>query len=295
MKAAPVMQVGPKVKRPGRPWAREKLEFLRYYLGGTGHRGGGFMAATKRAGQRYYIDLFAGPGQLVMDNGEILDGSPLIAAKATPSFTRMFWVDTDPKNAASLRAYRDDYPERRIDVCEGDANIVVDAILDDLPSVFPILAFIDPEGSETDWVTIEKVAAHKPLPRKKIELFLLFPSDTGIIRFFPRDPAKMVHHDKLDRMMPSREGWRALDARRNEVSPAEFRRLLLKEYVDGLKRLGYRHVPDPRLVRGPDGRPRYFMVFATDSGVGLAIMTAALEKVEATALQTNFLPYTQRY
>jgi len=80
-------QIGPKIVREGRPWAREKLEFLRYYLGGTGYKGGGFMMATQSAGGRYYLDLFAGSGQSQLADGQILDGSPLIAAQAQPNFS----------------------------------------------------------------------------------------------------------------------------------------------------------------------------------------------------------------
>ena len=94
-------EVGPKIARKGRPWAREKLEFLRYYLGGTGYKGGGFMMATQSANSRYYLDLFAGSGQSQLEGGEILDGSPLIAAQAQPNFSRLFWVDSVRRNAAS--------------------------------------------------------------------------------------------------------------------------------------------------------------------------------------------------
>jgi len=164
-----------------------------------------------------------------------------------------------------------------------------------LPKTYPVLAFLDPEGSELDWATIEKIARHKQSKRYKIEQFILFPSDTGIIRFFPRDPSKLTYGDKLDRMLPSPAGWRALYKLRDELTAAEFRRRLLNEYVSGLKALGYKHVPSPRLVCKPDGRPLYFMVFATDNEAGLKIMSAALEKVEATTLQTTFLPHAQRY
>src|SRR5688572_6659796 len=135
--------VGPKVARTGRPWAGEKLEFLRYYLGGTGHRGGGFMTATGTAGARYYVDLFAGPGQSAFEDGQTLDGSPLIAAKASPAFTRLFWADADARNVASLRAHRRDHPERDIVVYHGDANLVVDSVLAELPRRYPVLAFLD--------------------------------------------------------------------------------------------------------------------------------------------------------
>ena len=44
-----------------------------------------------------------------------------------------------------------------------------------------------------------------------------------------------------------------------------------------------------------DGRPLYFMVFATDHPAGETIMRSVLEKVETTMRQPSLLPYNQRY
>ncbi len=157
-------QVGPKRLRAGGAWAAEKLEFLRYYLGGVGHGGGGFMKATQRAGGSAYLDLFAGPGQVRMPTGVVIDGSPLIAAHATPSFSRLFWSDADPDNAASLRAHRADFPDRHIDVLEGDANALIDGILTDVSRTQPALAFLDPEGSELAWDLRRSARPYAPGP-----------------------------------------------------------------------------------------------------------------------------------
>jgi three-Cys-motif partner protein len=286
---------GPKQVRRGGEWAAEKLEFLRYYLGGTGHHGGGFMIATQRAGGSAYIDLFAGPGQVQLPTGTVIDGSPLIAARASPPFSRLFWSDSDPGNVASLRAHAADFANRNIAVLEGDANTLIDTILPDVHRMQPALAFLDPEGSELAWETVQKIAAHKPGGQNKIEQFILFASDTGIVRFFPRDPSKLVYADRLDRMLPDPIAWRSLYSLRARLDAAEFRRRLLGLYVSGMKQLGYRHVPEPRLVCRPDGRPLYFMVFATDHDAGERIMRAALEKVESTMRQPSLLPYPERY
>lgn len=288
-------RVGPKRLRDGGAWAAEKLEFLRYYLGGVGHRGGGFMKVTQRAGGSAYIDLFAGPGQVRLPTGAVIDGSPLIAAQATPSFSRLFWSDADPGNAASLRAHRAGFPDRHIDVLEGDANALIDGILADVSRTQPALAFLDPEGSELAWETVRKISAHKPPPHNKIEQFILFATDTGIVRFFPRDPSKLTCADRLDRMLPDPAAWRGLYALRDRLAAAEFRRRLVGLYVHGMQQLGYRHVPEPRLVCRPDGRPLYFMVFATDHEAGERIMRSALQKVATTMRQPSLLPYEQRY
>jgi len=219
------------------------------------------MTATQRAGGSAYLDLFAGPGQVRMPTGVVIDGSPLIAAQAKPSFSRLFWSDADPRNAASLRAHHADFPDRHIDVLEGDANALIDGILTQVSRTHPALAFLDPEGSELAWETVRKISVHKPPPHNKIEQFILFATDTGIVRFFPRDPSKLTYADRLDRMLPDPVAWRGLYALRDRLDPAEFRRRLLGLYVAGMQQLGYRHVPEPRLVCRPDGRPLYFMVF----------------------------------
>lgn len=53
----------PKRTAPVGLWSSEKLDLLRCYLGGEPARGG-FLPATLRAGQRFYVDLFAGPAKI---------------------------------------------------------------------------------------------------------------------------------------------------------------------------------------------------------------------------------------
>jgi len=192
-----------KVLRPGRPWAREKLALLRYYLGGTSEKGGGFMFATKTAPSRYYLDLFAGPGQSRLEDGELLDGSPLIAAKATPPFTRLFWVESNARDARSLEAHRSDFPDRNITILQRDANYAVQEVLVSIPRNAATLAFLDPEGAELEWATVARLAQHKQ--RNKIELFMLFAYNMAIVRLMPRDQAKMVND--------ARPGWLAQGVR----------------------------------------------------------------------------------
>ncbi len=95
--------------------------------------------------------------------------------------------------------------------------------------------------------------------------------------------------------MPDPDGWRNVYSLRDELSPFYFRRAILEEYVTGLKRLGYLHIPAPRLIPRPGGQGLYFMVFATDHEAGLKIMADAFNRVESTARQGSFLPYDQRY
>lgn len=289
-----------KVKRTGEvgEWSAEKLDLLRCYLGGNNQRGG-FLPATTSAHRRYYIDLFAGPGEdKIRETGQVIDGSPLIALKAgPPEFTGLYFVDADPKNGASLEAHRDDFLGRSVQIFCGDANVEVDHVLARLATKYPAFAFLDPRGSELRWETVTKLARHKLPTFPKIELFILFAYNQGLVRFMPYDPTKMVNHDELDRVMPDAMGWRRIYAQRvsGEAGPNDIRRAMLDEYVQGLKALGYKYVPPPRLIATPGGHPLYFMIFASDHPAGGKIMEWCLRSVRDCRLQKSFIPYDQRY
>src|SRR5260370_4491985 len=52
----------------------------------------------------HYIDAFAGPGvHLSKTTREIVDGSPLIALKTNPPFSKYHFIDADPARAKQLR------------------------------------------------------------------------------------------------------------------------------------------------------------------------------------------------
>jgi three-Cys-motif partner protein len=67
-----------------RPWAKEKLHYLRRYIEI-------FTAGMKdKWPRRVYADLFAGPGRSVVeDTAEEIDGSPLIALHTRVSIHRV--------------------------------------------------------------------------------------------------------------------------------------------------------------------------------------------------------------
>jgi len=274
-------------------WSTQKLAVLRCYLG----QNDGFLKATTSAGQRHYIDLFAGPGQnRVRRTGAVVDGSPLIALHAgPPSFTGLHWSERKPSNSASLEAHRLEHLDRNIHLYPGDGNERIDEILRSVPRRYPVFAFLDPYGAELHWQTLVKLAQHRPAGGRKIELFILFASP-ALTRLMPRDPAKMIHQAILDRMMPSATGWRRVyeQRTRGSASASEIREALLEEYVQGLRALGYRHVPPPLLIRRPTGHPLYFLIFASDHPVGEKIMRWCLNHATGVEQQLSYLPYTER-
>jgi three-Cys-motif partner protein len=286
--------IGPKLALPVGEWSLDqKLRLLRDYLGANN----GFLKATTKPGQRYYIDLFAGPGQVISRHGgDPADGSPLIAMRAgPPSFTQVHLVEKEPAFVASLRAHRMEYPQRDISIYDGDANQKVDEVLAWVPKTFPILAFLDPRGPELEWRTVERLASHKAVGFPKTELLLLFAYNVAITRLMPHDPGKMVNEALLDRFMPNPDAWRRIYAGRASQSAAEYRRTMLEEYVRGLKNLGYGYVPAPYLVHTKNNHPLYFLIFASDHPVGWKIMTWCLEHLPDTRQQPGLFAYHQNY
>jgi three-Cys-motif partner protein len=279
-------------------WSADKLNLLKCYLGGEPGRGG-FLPATLRAGQRFYIDLFAGAGQnRVSETGQVIDGSPLIAIKAgPPTFTHLHRVESNSRNVASLESHRRDYPSRQISIWSGNANARINDILSVLPNRYPVFAFLDPRGAELDWHTVVRLAEHKPRSEKKIELFILFAYNQGLVRLMPHDPERMTNAMVLDRVMPDPVGWRRVYQRRiaRAATPAELRRTMLDEYVRGLISLGYAFVPKPRLISTPDGHPLYFMIFASDHEAGDKIMSWCLKNIRDARRQLSLLGYEDQY
>lgn len=280
---------GPKVVLPVGEWSiRQKLQLLSCYLG----RSGGFLKATQKAGERYYVDLFAGPGEVrnEQDPQSVTAGSPLIALNAgPPQFTAVHWIEKEAGSAASLRAHKADHPARAIRVYEGGANEKVDNVLRALPRNFPVFAFLDPRGPELEWRTLRKLAEHKD--SRKIELLILFAYDMAIVRLMPHEQEKMVSEDLLDRFMPDPVRWRLIYERRAELTATEYRRAMLAEYVRGLKQdLGYALVPAPYPVATQDNHQLYFLIFATDHPAGelvRAICAACVPGTRGKALRAS--------
>lgn len=269
-------------------WTKEKLEILAEYLGGEKY-GGGFAYATKRARGTYYIDAFAGPGKCrVRDTGEEVDGSPLIALKVKPPFTKYFFFDSDPEAVKTLRHLAtQDMPDMlsRVTIIAGDSNDRIGEALDQVPQTAPCFAFLDPEGAELHWDTIVRIAQHKRPNR--IEMLVLFPYD-GLVRLMPRDPSKLVHAYIIDRVMPDPEEWRRIyEAKiRGLLSARKARKAFAEMYRNGLQSLGYQYVPPLRVVKGPRG-PLYFLAFATDHSVGRKIMYDVFNKLRETIYQLH--------
>jgi three-Cys-motif partner protein len=205
-------------------WSDDKHFFLRKYIEATRAVRAKYLP-PKGDGGAAFIDLFAGPGRKrLRETGEVVDGSPLIAANASEApFSRIIACDLDDDNVHALRKRLAPIGERAV-VLEGDCNERIADVLHHAPEVGLNLAFIDPFGlNGLKFETLRRIAA---LPR------------TDLLLHFPRVDIKrnIVQgkrtEDMLDEALGTRD-WRKRQQRRTDVAS------LVEVFIEQLRKLGY--------------------------------------------------------
>jgi three-Cys-motif partner protein len=253
-------------------WTRGKLDLLRDYLAA-------FTTASKRLPEIVYLDLFGGqPENRERHTDELLDGSARIALGTNDApFSRLRFFELEPYATRLREALHAGFPDRDLRVIAGDCNVEIHTALRDLSdySWAPTFAFVDPNGPDVHWTTLEALARFKDEGRTKVELWFLF-SAGMFIRMLPTDGAvRDVDADRLTSMFGT-EQWRAIYEARvaEKLTPAEAR----EEYVNLMRWrlenvLGYQWT-HPLDIKNERGHSIYHMIFATDHEVGNRIMTS---------------------
>jgi three-Cys-motif partner protein len=250
-------------------WAAVKLDYLERYI----HVFETSMR-EKKWRRRYYIDLFAGPGKnIIGDKEQVILGSPLIALTTKHPFTHYCFVEYDPDLAEALRTRCSASPhiDPDRDVIVGDCNEVVDTIAEEIARVdqpfiadqWPCLnlAFLDPEGLELEWRTIEKLAR-----MKRMDLIIHFP-----IMALRRNLAGYYEMDAptpADKFFGG-DAWRSV----YEQHSVQKARPFLDLYRQRLWDLGYVVSPgweaaDEVLIRSTKEAPLYYLMFASKDQLG---------------------------
>jgi three-Cys-motif partner protein len=160
-----------------------------------------------------YIDAFAGTGKRTVRvearAGNLLDeavqesveqrrGSAQIAIDVVPHFTKLIFIEQNPRYCEALNAVAAAHSGRDIEVIEGDANSELARVLAaiDWKDTRAVL-FLDPYGMEVEWSTLAAIAA-----TKCIDVWFLF-SLSGLYRQATRDK-RSIDDDKrqaLNRML----------------------------------------------------------------------------------------------
>jgi three-Cys-motif partner protein len=156
------------------PHSRRKASIVGQYarMVGTGMK-------FKWPGKLWWVEFYAGPGQLFEDeSGEFLPGSPLAALSIRDQFDGYVFVDLDPRCVESLA--RRTAGKGNVFVMQGDANApeTHDRITSIVPPDALAVMYADPEGLDFDLDTIRYFTARY----RFMDWLINFPSP-GIARY----------------------------------------------------------------------------------------------------------------
>ena len=243
-------------------WTQDKLKILEDYLP---H----YLAATTTALERIYVDAFAGPGTNVLrQTRREIDGSPLIALKARSAsgtqFSRLFFIEQDDESASELEGHLarlDD--DGRCKVVRGDVNEGLPRVVRALHKRAPTFVFLDTQGIEPRWSTIEAISPWK------VELLINFPLGMSINR--NPDSAKTQAYFGTPDFYPLLRFRGAGKAK-----------ALLDLYKERLAALGFTHRTQyDRLVKTEKGKRLYYLVFVGKHPAGERIMNSVFSQPDS--------------
>ena len=212
------------VQKFGGLHTKRKLDVLAKYLAAY------VTVMKKREFELFYVDGFAGSGASTAKSGNaedtdptlfdtdvLIEGSPIRALTVTPPFDRYVFVDSKAKNVASLNRLADEFPDRRISVHQGDANVVLTDICREISvkRMARAVVFLDPYGRSVNWQTIEALAA-----TKKVDLWYLVPVH-AISRQVSEKGEFLPSADMTDAMCGT-DAWRKIAMSKPDVSNGLF-------------------------------------------------------------------------
>lgn len=270
--------------RDSQDYAKDKLTILKGYMAR-------FTTSMKDKKWRAlnYIDLQAGPGKnSFSSSGDVILGSPLLALTTRYPFANLFLVEMGLSEFGAL--------ETRVGASERassakhfneDCNLAVDTIVERIrqidaeyiDGIWPCLnlAFLDPEGLEVEWRTVEKLAS-----LQRMDLIINF-STSGITR--NAGMAAQKNEDTIfDRFFGTRE-WRKVYEQARSGGNSLIRRELIDFYLSRLNEMGYVETKPQELeFKNQRNVQVYTMIFASKNDLGIRFWNGAVQEVRQRPL-----------
>ena len=187
----------------GGRWTEQKLEILRHYLDRY------TTVLKKQPFTLHYVDGFAGAGSYNESANEYAEfyefrhGSARIALEIDDKpFDKLVFIEKGADSAEALLTLANEFPGRRIEIIQGDANVAVPEFCRNMGNLDRAVVFLDPWATEASWTTVEAIAN-----TKKIDCWILFPL-MAVTRMMPvdREPDEATAN-QLDRIFGGREYW----------------------------------------------------------------------------------------
>jgi three-Cys-motif partner protein len=220
---------------------------------------------------RCYIDLYSGTGKYKVEgqSGSHL-GSALIGLTTKHPFTNYFFADKSQENINALVKRCETSTNTNKKFYVGDANIIVHEVVEEIKSIecnrtteqwsSLNLAFLDPDGLELEWKTIEVLATVN-----KMDLIIYY-SQSGLTRNF-KNFVNSDEETEIDKFFGDRE-WRNIYTASQQGKVLGLHRKLIDYYKHKLSTLGYADVKDvedgtePLMKNSKEG-PLYRLIFAS--------------------------------
>lgn len=232
---------------------------------------------------RFYVDLLAGPGKnRIRSSNEIVIGSPLISLTTKYPFSNYVFNEYDSRMLEVLKARTEIYKNQNdIEYFNQDCNLIVDSIVNKINSTSPNslnLSFLDPEGLEVKWTTIEKLASVK-----KMDLILYYPQE-GLARNI-KNFCRSSNWCILDDFFGD-EKWREIYlALEKENKTKNIHRILIDFINTKLSNLGYVDFStdhyseiEPLIRSTYRNAPLYRLLFASKHPLGLEFWKKVVAK-----------------
>jgi three-Cys-motif partner protein len=255
-------------------WVAEKLFYVERYLNIFSN-----SMHKKPWSYKRYFDLFCGPGKCVTrETGCIYQGSPLLAVALKHPFSEYIYIDADISNIQTLNSRIDCAKvSHKINYQVGDSNLLIKPIIDYYAQEDEVAkthhqwssintAFLDPEGLELEWTTIEQLASLGAM-----DLIINY-SQSGITRNI--ETCFESNGDTiLDKFFGDRQ-WRQIfgkqRARLHNVS--QIHSQLIDHYRNNLIALGYVNVNSfnvsSPLMTNQTNAPLYRLLYASKDELG---------------------------
>ena len=263
----------------GGQWTKDKLNILKLYLNA-------YTTALKNTPFKLtYIDAFAGPGwwsakseyDEEYDDFQVLHkGSPRIAIDIEGrAFDRLIFIEKELSHSKKLEhELRQEFPNRNIEVINGDANMVLPGLCRDLTGMERAIVFLDPYATEVAWSTVSSIAK-----TKKIDCWILFPL-MAISRIMPRNKRPdLVFQNRLDSIFGGRDKWDLIydpssqqplfSDKLEEERPIN--EVITEHYRNNLNSIFEKVAPTKRQLKNSTGTSIFELIFAASNPTGADI------------------------
>lgn len=205
--------------------------------------------ANRHFDSYYYLDLFAGSGLMEAEN-VLFPGSPIVAVCSTlknNKFKKYICMEADETRAEALdkrlKAVCNYYGTCGAEVYRVDCNKELENILKSCcsPGRICYLAFVDPQGIDVNWKTLQTLLSHKTC-----DVILNFPT-SGINRNLPISECAPLLSEFL-----GNHDWMGKSIEQ-----------VLEDYKDQMR--NYKHDVHSLEVKNQHGSRLYDLIFATNS------------------------------